>query len=52
MEVQAPSLNNIEIAKSTNDSNERIAQVFQLQQANLQALKNTSAKERKKKIIF
>lgn len=38
------------IPKSGNDSSTRIQEIFKLQQANLQYLKNTSGKERRKKL--
>lgn len=50
MEVNTLVEKPLTIPKSNNDSSERISQIFELQKANLQALKNTSAKERKKKL--
>jgi aldehyde dehydrogenase (NAD+) len=45
--IEAPSA---KVPKNENDSLQRIQEVFQLQQGNLQALKNTKAKERRKKL--
>lgn len=39
-----------EIPKSANDSSDRIEKVFEAQKQNLQALRNTSARQRKKKL--
>ena len=50
MKVNTATENKLKIAQSENDSSERIHQIFELQKANLQTLKNTSAKERRKKL--
>ena len=50
MEVNTASEKVFDMPKSNNDSSQRINTVFELQKNNLQALKNTSAKERKKKL--
>ena len=50
MEAVAIEKVNKEITKSTNDSEARIQEIFELQKSNLQALKNSSERERRKKL--
>ena len=50
MEAVAIEKVNKEIPKSTNDSEARIQEIFELQKSNLQALKNSSERERRKKL--
>jgi aldehyde dehydrogenase (NAD+) len=48
--MEATDKVNQEILKSTNDSDARIREIFELQRSNLQTLKNSSEKERRKKL--
>jgi len=50
MEAAAKEKVNKEVPKSNNDSDAKIQEVFELQKGNLQALKNSTERERRKKL--